>query len=405
MQTGNFDPQGSISNTDYSVAQKTNHEILQQLFGHTLKAALGHAMFSMLIVYWLADVANLKELSIWFCAITFMSLSRLFLYSAYSKYNDAKNQHFWLHTWAGCSAIMASIYAVGLVHFTPFELPQYTVAIGLFAIALTGGSLMVFSASVYAVLSFLIPIMLIPSYFLIADGGPSGIMTVLAMALYALALLILVNNISKAFKMSILVGLQHQREVTKRKLIEQQLEDINRRDGLTGVFNKRYFDEMLEDEIGRAHRNHQPLCIIMFDLDCFTEYNEQYGHIAGDSCLRDVAEIAQTLASRKGDLVARYGGEEFVIILPNIDLKGAVAFANKLQQQIEGKRLPHEASKLSTLKCVTVSLGVTNLMPFTKVKPSELITFAETALHEAKRQGRNRVHFNENNGLNQSASL
>jgi diguanylate cyclase (GGDEF)-like protein len=405
MQTNTFNHATANSKTALSIAQQTNQNILKQLFGHTLNVALVHAIASLLILFWLASVANLTELTVWFCIVTLVSCVRLFLYAAYTKYYSSETRHLWLHAWAGCSAIMGSVYGIGLVNFTPFEQPEYAMAVGLFIVGLSAITVMVYSASVYAVLSFLVPIMLIPSYFLVVHGGESGMMTMLIMGFYSFAVLVLVSNISNAFKKSILLGLQHQQELEKRKQVEQRLQDISRRDGLTGTFNRRYFDETIEAEIGRSHRNHSPLCVLMFDIDYFKQYNEKYGYIAGDNCLANIADIAGALVNRKGDLMARYAGEKFAIILPNIDLKGAVAFANKLQQAIQTRRIPHATSKLTTLKCVTISIGVTNLMPFTEVKPKELLKYAENALFEAKRQGRNRVHFSDNSGLNQNASL
>ena len=388
-----------------SFNEHMSHALLGNIFSHSIKAAIGNVVASLLIIFWLTDVANTTHLTIWFGALTLMSCFRLFLHTAYSRYSDNKNRSLWLHTWAGCSAIMGSIYGLGLAYFIPFEQAHYAVAVGLFIVALGTGSVMLFSASKYAALSFFVPLLLIPSFFLVSEGEQIGTMTAITLLCYSAALLLLTNNTSATFKKSITNSLQYQQEQEKRKRLEQQLYDVSRRDGLTGIFNRRYFDEMLDDEIGRAHRNHQPLCVLMFDIDCFELYNKQYGHIAGDTCLINIAEIASTLANRKGDLCARHGGEEFAIILPNIDLKGAVAFANKLQLEVQKKRIEHSTTKLTTLKCVTISIGVTNLMPFTKAKPNELIKHAEIALFEAKRQGRNRVHFNENNGLSQSASL
>jgi diguanylate cyclase (GGDEF)-like protein len=405
MQFGQLDHEHLNSETKQSVAQTTNSSILDLLFDNSLRVALAHTVVSLLIVFWLADIANLTDLTIWFCVITAMSCFRLVLYSAYKKYRDDQNRNLWLHAWTGSSAILASIYALGLVYFTPFDQSEYTVAVGLFTIALSAGSLMIFSVSAYAVLSFATPLLIIPLYFLLANGGNSGMLTALTMGVYLLGLVLFVNNISAAFEKSIIMSLRHQQERDKRILIEQQLTDINRRDGLTGVYNKRHLDEVLEAEIGRAHRNHQPLCVIMFELDFFHQYQKEYGYVAGDQCLLNVAEIAQNLISRKGDLVARYGGEQFAILLPNIDLKGAVSFANKLQLEVQKRRFAHVASELTTLQCVTISLGVTNLLPFTKAKPHELIKYAQTALYEAKRQGGNRVHFTQNNGLNHSTSF
>jgi diguanylate cyclase (GGDEF)-like protein len=134
----------------------------------------------------------------------------------------------------------------------------------------------------------------------------------------------------------------------------------------------------------------------MFDLDCFKEYNDKYGHVSGDNCLIQIAEIAQSLVSRQGDMIARYGGEEFAIILPNIELNGAVLFAINLQELIKSKNIPHGGTKVANINCVTISLGVTALMIGKKTTASELIECADLALYEAKNRGRNRVHFDAN---------
>ena len=405
MHTDTPDKADALGSKLNSFADHTSKAILDNLFSQNLKSALMHVVASFTIMLWLYAVANVTELSVWVGAINLASCFALFLGFAYKRYADNKNRHLWMHVWAGCSALIACIYAAGLVHFTPFDQAQYAVALGLFIVTLSAINVMMSSASKYAATSFSVPIIILPSYYLTTFAGQTGVMTAITLACYSLALVFVITSISNTFKKSIVSSLQQQQEQDKRKRLEQQLQDVSRRDGLTGIFNRRYFDEMLEAEIGRAHRNHQPLCVLMLDVDCFELYNKHYGHIAGDTCLINIAEIANTLANRKGDLCARYGGEEFAIILPNIDLKGAVAFANKLQLEVQKRRIEHASTKLTTLKCVTISIGVTNLMPFTKSKPSELVKYAQTALFEAKRQGRNRVHFTQNNGLGQSASL
>nr|WP_297349217.1 GGDEF domain-containing protein [uncultured Glaciecola sp.] len=131
----------------------------------------------------------------------------------------------------------------------------------------------------------------------------------------------------------------------------------------------------------------------MFHIDCFKEYNDKYGHVRGDNCLIQIAEIAQSLVSRQGDMVARYVGEEFAIILPNIELDGAVWFANNLQERIIDKNIAHSGSTVANIKCVTVSLGVTNLIVGQETTASELTENDDVALYETKNRGRNRVHF------------
>lgn len=380
-----------------SVAEKTNYELLNHLFKHTFKVAIAHTIASLLIIFWWTQVADITGLIIWFAVVTFISCSMLSLDTMYKKNSAQRSQRLWLHVFALYSALMGSAYGLAFSHFTPFDQAEYVISIGLFIFLLSAVAVMGNSASMYAALSFLAPMMLIPSYSLLTIGGDAGLFTLLSIGFYALVLILRLNASSQAFKKAILVSYLHQQETEKRILVEQQLQDSNRRDGLTGLFNRRYFNEMLEIEVGRAHRNHQALCMLMINIDCFKEFNFEYGHIAGDNCLVVVAEMVQALTNRKGDIMARYAGEEFAIILPNIDAEGALAFANKLQQRIQSQRIPHTASKLTTLKCVTISVGVTTLAPFSKVGPTELIANADAALYEAKRQGMNRVHLNDNN--------
>ena len=387
-----------------NVAIKTNHDTLQNLFAQSFKLAIIHIIASLMIVTWWSPIASAIPLILWFAIVTGLCCFGLILNEIYKKYNVLENQHLWLHAYALSTALMGSIFGIAFVYFTPFDQAEYVVSIGLLIFGISSVTVIAYSASIYITISFLAPLTIIPSYFLLTLGSDTGMAIATGIGFYAIAMIVLLKNLNTSFKKTAMLAYQLQHEIDKRVLAEQQLQDINRRDGLTGLFNRRYFDEMLETEIGRARRNHQPLCVLMIDIDCFKEYNAEYGHIAGDNCLVDVAVIVQALTNRKGDIMARYGGEEFAIILPNIEADGALAFANKLQQEIQSKHIPHIASKLTSLKCVTISVGVSNLRPFSKVDSKELITSADAALYQAKRQGRNRVYLNDNNGLNHGAA-
>jgi diguanylate cyclase (GGDEF)-like protein len=388
-----------------NIVIQANQDIVQHLFGQSVKLAMIHIIASLMIVAWWSTVASISSLTLWLIIVSGCCCLGLILKEVYKKFSVPENQHLWLHALALSTALMGSIFGIALVYFTPFEQAEYAVSIGLLVFGISSITVIIYRASIYVATSFLAPLALIPSYFLLSIGGTIGTATAAIIGFYAIIMLVLLKNLNTGFRKIIMLTNQVQHEIGKRVLIEQQLQDINRRDGLTGLFNRRYFDEMLETEIGRARRNHQPLCVLMIDIDCFKEYNAEYGHIAGDNCLVDVAEMVQALTNRKGDIMARYGGEEFAIILPNIEADGALAFANKLQQEIQSKHIPHITSKLTTLKCVTISVGVSNLRPFSKVDSNELITSADAALYEAKRQGRNRVHLNDNSGLNHGAAL
>jgi diguanylate cyclase (GGDEF)-like protein len=386
----------------YNMSDKVNKRIVDLLYEQSTRLAISHPVAALIAVYWLSRVQAIGELLIWFSLVLLLSALRVGLMFAYNKHADESNHKLWLHAFSAMGATTACLYGLSALVYFPMDVSVYVVSVCIMVISLNSAAIISYGASIYATLSFVIPLSLISSYATISKGGEIGLYSAIVILFYSLISTSLIKNLNNAFKKSITLNFQHTNEIEKRKLIEQQLYDISRRDSLTGLFNRRYFDEVLEIEIGRSRRNHSQLCLMMFDIDCFKEYNDEYGHVAGDNCLIDIADIVSKLASRKGDLLARYGGEEFAIILPNIDLEGATAFAKKVQTEIQKKRIPHAASKLTSLKCVTVSVGVTNITPFAKAAPADLIKDADAALYEAKREGRNRVHSRENTGISSS---
>jgi diguanylate cyclase (GGDEF)-like protein len=160
-------------------------------------------------------------------------------------------------------------------------------------------------------------------------------------------------------------------------------------DGLTGVANRRRFDETLENEWRRCQRSRSSLALIMIDIDHFKRYNDCYGHQAGDACLQRVGALLKEAFGRPHDLVARYGGEEFACLMPECGQEGAAVKAEELRASITRLALPHEDSP--TAPFVTLSLGLAACVPKSAIKPACLIAAADAALYEAKKTGRNRV--------------
>ena len=158
-------------------------------------------------------------------------------------------------------------------------------------------------------------------------------------------------------------------------------------DGLTGVHNRRHFDERLAAEWGRAVRQGTALSVVLLDVDCFKRYNDHYGHLAGDDCLRQLAATLRACVKRPGDLVARYGGEEFVCLLPDVMLAGAMQLAEQLGQQVLAQHIPHTDSAVAPF--VTVSLGVCSMSGHTDDSASALLRGADEQLYLAKSRGRN----------------
>ncbi|MGC4001230.1 MAG: diguanylate cyclase [Anaeromyxobacter sp.] len=160
-------------------------------------------------------------------------------------------------------------------------------------------------------------------------------------------------------------------------------------DGLTGLANRRRFDEVMELEWRRAARARRQLSVLLMDVDCFKLFNDTRGHVAGDDCLRRVAMAAATAMRRPGDLLARYGGEEFACVLPESDLDGARFLAERIREQVEALGLPHPASKCKPV--VTVSVGVATVVPGDDREPGWLLEAADRGLYLAKERGRNQV--------------
>ncbi len=185
--------------------------------------------------------------------------------------------------------------------------------------------------------------------------------------------------------------LAHQALDEAHKELEEKnaiLERISSEDGLTGIFNRRSFDQFLQKEWDRAIREKTNISLIMIDIDHFKGYNDHYGHQGGDDCLCQVASALAEAVGRPGDMVARYGGEEFVVVLPNTDIDGAALIAEKLRRKVEGLALPHNYS--TTANYVTISLGVAGIVPAVDSDPDTLIKQADAALYESKESGRNR---------------
>lgn len=178
---------------------------------------------------------------------------------------------------------------------------------------------------------------------------------------------------------------------TQHRLMDMvdELKKISTLDGLTGIANRRFFDEYSEKEWRRAQRDKQSFTVVMIDLDCFKSYNDTYGHQRGDECLKKVAEVIKNSMKRPSDLAARYGGEEFVLTLPETDKEGGYSIAEQLRQQIMALKLEHENNACGNE--ITISLGVATRVAEPGMLFSDLIAQADNALYEAKRAGRNRT--------------
>lgn len=210
-------------------------------------------------------------------------------------------------------------------------------------------------------------------------------------------LVIFASGILAAFFIVLYINIISRRNATIEQIVVSKTKELNeankklliisRIDGLTEVVNRRYMDEFIDKEWQRAIRNNSSISFILIDIDFFKLYNDNYGHPAGDECLKKVAEKLKSLLHRPGDLVARYGGEEFALVLTDTEEAGFVA--NNCRQSIEELQISHEFSEVAST--ITISVGFCTIAPQKSTDPSLIIDYADKALYNAKRAGRNRV--------------
>lgn len=246
---------------------------------------------------------------------------------------------------------------------------------------------------------------LVPTNMLTANAMQAG--SALEMVLLAFALADRFNEMRRekaGIQMKLLEtqttlidSLKHSEQVLEQRVAQRtsELQELNQKlaalsmtDGLTGIANRRRFDEVLAHEWHRAQRGDQPLTLALLDVDGFKHYNDHYGHLAGDECLRSIAGVLAASAGRPGDLVARYGGEEFALLAPGTDEAGVVEIAQRVQAGLQALALPHAASAFAQ---VTVSIGIAALVPGPHDGPEHLVRRADEALYRAKAEGRNRI--------------
>lgn len=182
-----------------------------------------------------------------------------------------------------------------------------------------------------------------------------------------------------------------ERKRTEQQLLQlqKQLEEFSFKDGLTGIANRRMFDSVLQTEWASAQRSGQPLSLVLLDIDYFKQYNDHYGHIQGDECLRSVGQVLQQAVSRPRDFVGRFGGEEFVLILPETSGESAVLVAEHCRALLRERCIPHEKSAIASL--LTISLGVGTIQPRHGERALDFIEQVDRLLYKAKQSGRNRL--------------
>ncbi|MCB1901673.1 GGDEF domain-containing protein [Cognatazoarcus halotolerans] len=321
----------------------------------------------------------------WFALLVAVSLARLHTLRTFRA--APRDGAFEPNRWKGpfrVGAFGAGLVwgLAGIVLFHPESFPHQVLLAFLLG-GMVAGAIPLLSAVRHAYPLFAIPVALASITRMVMVGDTIHLTMGLIMGVFSLAMLASSAQVRRIFRES---------ESLRRRLsssIEesQVLEELIRRDALTGIPNRRLFEEQLQKEWRRAERDGLPLAIISADIDHFKKYNDRYGHQAGDKCLIKVAQAMQHALSRPGDIVARMGGEEFAFLLPGTTPSGAQSVAEQVRRGISGLNLPHEGSPVAPM--VTVSMGIASSGSQSVTSPAELLHASDVALYEAKRRGRN----------------
>jgi diguanylate cyclase (GGDEF)-like protein len=272
----------------------------------------------------------------------------------------------------------------GILLFHPTSFPHQVVLAFVLG-GMVAGAVPLLSSVRHAYWCFAIPVVVPISIRMMWVGDQIHLVMGLMVVIFGLAMLATSAQVHRLYRDSEKL----RRELFSSIEVEQALEYLVRLDSLTGIPNRRLFEEELSKEWARAKRDHAPLSLIMVDIDHFKEYNDHYGHPAGDLCLVEVAQTMHHALSRPGDVVARIGGEEFAFLLPQTDLSGAIAVAEQVRERVLTLNLAHDASPVAGH--VTLSFGVASSELASVASPAELIRTADIALYEAKRRGRNQI--------------
>ena len=299
-------------------------------------------------------------------------------------------------------------FAVGYVGFASGAPSVEQYAVVAINIGLCAGGAIVLIGCRLAFIAFTVPFISVVVATLlwnvVAEGDSLDGVIAIMLVLYVFGVLMYQTQAEKALLHNIRLRFEKDELLAHKDELLAQLRTLNCElsadreafltasltDGLTGLANRRHFDRTLSREWDRCRRDRMPFACIMLDIDHFKPFNDRYGHMAGDDCLRTVADIIATTVSRGGDFAARYGGEEFVVLLPGTDASGAKVLAERIRAMTEERAIAHAGGGAN--RVVTISAGIASLVPSERFATAQvLVDLADEALYQAKGRGRNRV--------------
>ena len=373
------------------VSQPVQAEQIRLLYHQGLTIQLLGILTGVVAVLMLRDVASHFHLFLWFLAHLTISLLRLALTTRFNRHppegGEAIRRWGWLYV-AGTTISGVVWAALSLFYDATWPLP-YQIMLFVIYTGITAGTFTTNGSYFPAFPSFyILPVGALAYVTLTNDQAGSTALGML-LCIYIVLLYMTALRFNNRLAQSLALRFENERLVEELAESNRKLRYLADVDELTGIANRRFMDAALEREWNR-HRNAQaPLSLLFIDLDYFKQFNDTFGHAAGDRCLIRFAGLLRAQAEQVGELVARFGGEEFVVILPETNRQQAIDHAEAIRVELESLAIPHRSSAVAEI--VTTSIGVSTLIPAGDCCVAQFRQTADRALYQAKHGGRNRV--------------
>jgi diguanylate cyclase (GGDEF)-like protein len=349
--------------------------------------SIGCAMFVW--VFW--DVSDTSALISWWIVSQATFFARIAPWVGYKRRPNDDRIERWGRLYVLLTVLQGSIWGAAWWILLPTSDPLYNLVAALWIVGLSGSAVSAYTAHLPSMLAFLVPVVApgIIKLFTLSDQIYVGLG--LAISIYAGVLIRAAIPVNRAMVRSIGLNFELEREIKQRKEIEDQLRELSITDALTGLSNRRHFDDVLDAELQRAQRKGHSLSLVLIDIDDFKSFNDTHGHVKGDECLQRLSTLIEETVRRPGDLAARYGGDELALIFPDTDAADALRITDGICKAIYDLNLSHESSSVSGCDRITTSAGIASIAPKRDSVPADFVLAADKALYKAKREGRNRA--------------
>ncbi len=366
-------------------------EQVRIVYSQSSTAIVGGSIVSVLFVWMFWNVSDHAVLLGWWACSQVVLLVRIVPYVAFNRRRDNSGIQRWGDVYAFLAFLQGSIWGAAWLILLPVSDPMYNVVAVTWIIGLTAASVSAYIAHLRSLLAFFVPVDAPGLAQLVAIGGRLHLGLALVVVIYIIVALRALIPINRSMIRAIGLNFKLEEEIRERQRVEIQLRELSLRDGLTGLSNRRHFDSTLDIELQRAQRHSQPLSLVLMDIDDFKLFNDTYGHVEGDECLRRLSALIEGAVKRTGDLAARYGGDELALILPDADAEDARRITEGMRQGVYDLAIPHESSSVEGCDRITISAGIATMMPDRDSVAADLVVLADEALYSAKRSGRNRT--------------